>query len=98
MKEAAESRAVLENALGMLLRLGTYLSSAVIASGFVLALASNSRGMPIAAAGIALFILLPVARVAVMLFYFWRTKDYRLAAAAALVIAIVLLSYLLGTR
>jgi uncharacterized membrane protein len=98
MKEAAASRAILGNALGMLLRLGTYLSSTVIAAGLVLALASNSLGMTIAAAGIALFILLPVARVAAMLFFFWRTKDYRLAAAAALVMAIVLLSYLSGSH
>jgi uncharacterized membrane protein len=64
----------------------------------VLTLASNSLGLPIAAAGIALFILLPVARVATMLFFFWRARDYRLAAVAALVMAIVLLSYLLGAR
>jgi uncharacterized membrane protein len=91
MKDSLSSRAVLEAAMGRLLRQGTYFSSAIIALGLIFS-------MQLAAAGIAMFILLPMARVAMMLFFFLRGQDYRLAAAAALVMAIVLLSYLLGSR
>ncbi len=98
MRNASGSRAGIEKILELLLQHGTYLASAVIAAGLVLMLASNPVGTRIATAGIALFILLPVARVSAMLIFFLRAREYRLGAAAALVISIVLLSYLLGAR
>lgn len=98
MSKTSEPRAGLEEALERLLRYGTYLASAVIAVGFVLMLESSPVGARIATAGIALFILLPVARVSAMLIFFLRAREYRLGAAAALVMSLVLLSYLLGAR
>jgi uncharacterized membrane protein len=98
MRKTSESRAGIEKALELLLQHGTYLASAVIAAGLALMLASNPAGMRIATAGIVLFILLPVARVSAMLIFFLRAREYRLGAAAALVMSIVLLSYLFGAR
>jgi uncharacterized membrane protein len=54
--------------------------------------------MRIAAAGIALFIVLPLARVATMLVFFARSRDYRFSGIAALVLGIILFSYLVGAR
>jgi hypothetical protein len=98
MRTSADSRAGIEKFLELLLQHGTYLASAVIAAGLGLMLASHPAGMRIATAGIALFILLPVARLSAMLIFFLRAREYRLGAAAALVISIVLLSYLFGAR
>jgi uncharacterized membrane protein len=83
--------ASLEQVLGRLLHVGTYVASAVIAIGLVL-------GMRIATVGIVLFILLPVIRLAAMLVFFSRARDFRFAAIAALVLLIIALSFLAGTR
>lgn len=83
--------ASLEQVLGRLLHVGTYVASAVIALGLVL-------GMRIATVGIVLFIVLPVIRLAVMLMFFWRARDFRFAAIAALVLLIIGFSFLAGTR
>jgi uncharacterized membrane protein len=98
LKNAAAAAAGLERTLESLLRHGTRLASAIIAAGLVLVFASETVGLSVATAGIALFILLPVARVAAMLIFFVRAGDYRLATIAALVISIVVLGYLLGNR
>lgn len=98
MRKTTASRVGPERVLALLLHWGTYLASAVIAAGLIQVFASKPAGLDLAKAGIALFILLPVARVAAMLLFFLRERDYRLGAAAALVLLIVLLSYLVGTR
>ena len=54
--------------------------------------------MGIATAGIVLFILLPVLRVAAMLIFFLRARDYRYGAIAALVLLIISFSFFVGTR
>jgi hypothetical protein len=54
--------------------------------------------MRIAAIGIVLFILLPTLRVLLMLLVFIREGDFRLAATAGLVLAIILLGIFLGLR
>ena len=54
--------------------------------------------MLIAKVGIALFILLPTLRVLLMLLFFFRERDYRLAIIAALVLTIILLGFILGIR
>jgi uncharacterized membrane protein len=86
-----------EPALGSLLYYGTILASAVIALGLALALWLGAAGMPVATAGLVIFILLPVARVAAMLIFFLRAGDYKFGAIAALVMSIILLSFFLGT-
>ena len=90
--------AQLEHVLGRLLHYGTLLASAVIAAGLFLAAASGATGVRIATTGIVLFILLPVVRVGAMLTFFLRTRDYRFGAIAALVLLIMLFSYLVGAR
>jgi hypothetical protein len=46
--------------------------------------------------GIALFILLPVARVIVMVTAYLRQRDYRLSAIALLVLTVILLGFAVG--
>ena len=88
----------LEQQLGRLLHYGTLAAAAVVAAGLAIAFASDALGLPIATAGIALFILLPVLRVAAMLIFFLRARDYRYGAIAALVLFIILISFFIGAR
>jgi uncharacterized membrane protein len=88
----------LESLLGRLLHYGTLAASGLIALGLALRVASAPLGLDIAAAGIALFILLPALRVAVMLVFFLRSGDYRYSAIAALVLFIISFSFFIGTR
>jgi uncharacterized membrane protein len=96
----------LEELLAGLLRNGSWLASAAIGFGFILALIDFRFGtrnlailpnMRIAAMGIVIFILLPTLRVLLMLLVFIRGRDFRLAATAGLVLAIVLLGIVLGS-
>jgi uncharacterized membrane protein len=98
MKAGAALPGGLERSLGRLLQYGTVLASAVIALGLALALGSGPAGWRIATFGIVLFILLPVARVGAMLFFFLRGRDYKFGSIAALVMAIMLLSFFLGAN
>lgn len=98
MKFEAASSEELERLVARLLHYGTLSASAVIAAGFALGIASLRLGMGIAAAGIALFILLPVLRVAAMLVFFLRARDYRYGAIAALVLFIISISFISGVR
>ena len=98
MKAAAALPAPLERILAGLLYHGTYIASLVIALGLGLAFASNRAGERIAGVGIALFIVLPVARVGAMLIFFLRTRDHRFSAIAALVLVIIVISYIVGAR
>jgi len=96
----------LEELLAALLRYGTWLASATIGLGFAFALLDSSRmpnlailpNMRIATAGIVLFILLPSLRVLLMLAFFLRERDFRLAAIAGLVLAMILLGMVLGSH
>jgi uncharacterized membrane protein len=98
LKAAAASAGELENLLGRLLHHGTLAASGVIALGLALSVASAQLGMGVATAGITLFILLPVLRVATMLIFFLRARDYRYGAIAALVLLIISFSFFAGTR
>lgn len=97
----------LEELLAALLRGGSWVASAAIGLGFALALIDFRFGtrnlaflpnMGIAMTGIVLFILLPILRVLLMLFVFIRQSNFRLAGAALLVLAIILLGIVLGFR
>ena len=96
MKTGIASSPRLEPALGALLYYGTILASAVIALGLALARGLGAAGMRVATAGLVIFILLPVARVAAMLIFFLRAGDYKFGAIAALVMSIILLSFFLA--
>jgi uncharacterized membrane protein len=90
----------LERILAEVLHYGTWLASAVIAVGLALALGESIlsvSGLPIVTAGIAMFILLPVVRVILMLIVFVRERDYRFAAIAATVLAVIVLGLVVGT-
>jgi uncharacterized membrane protein len=98
MKAEAAPSGQLENLLGTLLHYGTLTASGVVALGLALSVAPGHLGSGIAAAGIALFILLPALRVAVMLVFFLRTGDYRYGAIAALVLLIISFSFFIGAQ
>ena len=74
-----------EGLLAGLLRYGSWLASGVIGSGLAMSLVGLS-GAQVVAAGVVLFISLPVLRVLVMLAVFLRDRDYRLAIVAAIVL------------
>lgn len=86
----------MESLLAAVLEYGSWVASAAIALGLLLATIDSQLGTRIATAGIALFILLPVLRVALMLVLFLRRRDYRFSAIAGLVLAIIFLGYVLG--
>ncbi|HQT78476.1 MAG: hypothetical protein B7Z80_24980 [Rhodospirillales bacterium 20-64-7] len=94
----------LEKLLARVLLQGTWIASAVVAAGLLLAFIRPSglppalAGMRVMTAGIALFIMLPVLRVLLMLIVFVRERDNRFAAIAALVLAIIILGTVLGIR
>ena len=104
MKADPASSDPLEILLARLLNDGTKAASGLIALGLALSLVSRplgmgmGMGMRVATAGIALFILLPALRVATMLFFFLRARDYRYGAIAALVLLIISISFFVGTR
>ena len=97
----------LETLVAALLRYGSWLASAAISLGFVLALIDSRfatrnlailPNMRIATMGIALFIMLPILRVLLMLLVFIREGDFRLAVTAGLVLAIILVGIVLAFR
>jgi hypothetical protein len=97
----------LESLLAGVLHYGSWLASAAIAVGLVLVLSASPMSahssavppnMHLVTIGIGLFILLPVLRVALMLIVFLRERDYRFSAIAALVLTILLVGSVLGTR
>jgi uncharacterized membrane protein len=95
----------LERLLARVLYAGTWLASVMIAIGIGLALidspagahgATNASDMRIVTAGIVLFILLPIVRVALMLIAFLRQRDFGLSAVAALVLLFISLGFVVG--
>jgi len=98
---------MLERLLAKVLQYGTWMASAIIGVGLVLALLDSRAvshnagvlsGMRIVSIGIVLFILLPAIRVLLMLFVFWQERDYRFSAIATLVLVILILGFLIGMR
>ncbi|HEX4461216.1 MAG TPA: DUF1634 domain-containing protein [Polyangia bacterium] len=93
----------LERRLATFLSAGTWLACVVIAVGLALAalgshVAFARHGLPIVTAGIALLVLLPVGRVLLMLVELLRVRDYRLAAVAGCVLAILAVGFIVGAR
>ena len=81
--------------LAGLLRYGTWLASGVTGLGLAMSLA-GVEGTSVVAAGVALFIALPVLRVLVMLGAFILNQDYRLAIVAAVVLMAILAGLAIG--
>lgn len=90
---SADAALALHHRVALVLRVGTWVASAVIAVGLVL-----PSGAPVVTTGIALFIALPIIRVTVMLVEFVRRRDYRIATIAALVLIIIVLGIALSVR
>jgi uncharacterized membrane protein len=86
----------MNRAVASLLQYGTWAASAVVAAGIVLALTGSSVGVRVMSVGIAILILLPVFRVALMLWYFLRARDYRFGAIAGVVLLVIGLGCALG--
>jgi FtsH-binding integral membrane protein len=91
----------IEPLLAGVLNFGTWLASVVIAAGLVLSLFQERTPFPTSAqvvtAGIGLFILLPILRVILMLTIFVKQRDYKFAAAAAVVLLIIFAGFAIGT-
>jgi uncharacterized membrane protein len=91
-----------EQIIAALLWYGTWFASALIATGVLLMAVKSLPASPgltgyeVVKAGVAVFILLPVARVALMLAIFLRESDYAYTLIAALVLAIIAAGVILG--
>jgi uncharacterized membrane protein len=93
-----------ERAIAGLLWYGTWLAAIIIAAGLALELLQrlarpllhNFGGLELVKAGVALFILLPVARVALMIAIFLRERDYAYTAISTLVLVIIAVSFWVG--
>ena len=81
--------------LAGLLRYGTWLASGVTGLGLALSLV-GVEGARVVAAGVALFIALPVLRVLVMLGAFILDQDYRLVIVTTVVLVTILAGLVIG--
>ena len=104
IRRVAGDRA-LESLLATTLQRGTWVAGGVIAIGLIMPLLGGGgahlmpgSGDRMVAAGIALLILLPVVRVALMLIAFIRERDFRFAAIAGLVLLIIVTGLIVGTH
>jgi uncharacterized membrane protein len=90
----------LEAALARLLDRGTWIGCLVIGVGLLVVLLGSARvpetGLHIVAAGVAVFIALPILRVALMAIVFLAERDYAFAAIAGSVLLIIALGAIAG--
>lgn len=95
----------LELTLARLLQVGTIVACVIIAFGVVLemlgrsaqiTISGNNTALDLVSIGIATFILLPVARVIVMLVSYLRTRDFGIAVMAGIVLVLMALGLLAG--
>ncbi|WP_447921620.1 DUF1634 domain-containing protein [Achromobacter aegrifaciens] len=101
MTPAADRQARRDRIIAGLLWYGTWIASALIAAGMALDLIAPDaalRGHELVKVGVALFILLPVARVALMLAIFLRERDYAYTGISALVLLIIAAGVVSGLR
>jgi uncharacterized membrane protein len=83
---------------------GTWLAAIIIAAGLAVGLLQrlvrpllhSFGGLELVKAGVALFILLPVGRVALMVAIFLRERDYAYTAISTLVLVIIGVSFWAG--
>jgi Protein of unknown function (DUF1634) len=107
MKSITRSLAPLDRLLALFLQYGTWSACAFIGVGVMLEAIANAGvvaegtdayGDKALTAGVALFIVLPLLRVALMLVVFVRQRNYRYVAIAATVLVIVATGCVLGVR
>lgn len=94
---------MLDRRLATFLQYGTWIASATIAVGMFLRtttamgeIGSARLATTAVTTGVAAFILLPILRLVLMLFIFFRQRDYCYAFIAALVLLIVGLGCAVG--
>ncbi|MBY4869151.1 DUF1634 domain-containing protein [Burkholderia sp. Bp9017] len=95
-----------DRAVAMLLRYGTMCACMLIAAGMLLGAGwpvadagmLGRDGHALAKAGVALFILLPVTRVALLMGIFLRERDWIHAVLSMLVLAIIAGGVVVGVR
>ena len=95
MSKGAVKAPQLEFLLAGLLCYGTWLAFGVTGLGLAMSLV-GAEGAPVVAAGVALFIALPVLRVLVMLGAFIVDQDYRLVIVATVVLITILAGLVIG--
>ena len=95
MSREADKAPQPELLLAGLLRYGTWLASGVTGLGLAMPLV-GVEGTSAVAAGVALFIALPVLRLLVMLGAFILDQDYRLVIVAAVVLMTILAGLVIG--
>ncbi|MCS2168867.1 DUF1634 domain-containing protein [Scandinavium sp. TWS1a] len=96
MKPTIENRKPQEPLLAVLLEYGTWLACTLIAAGMIITALEPSvalfpllSGYRLVKAGVAVFILLPVTRVAMMAIFFLRDRDYLYVAITVCVLTII---------
>jgi hypothetical protein len=101
MNRSPHLAAGLDHRLALVLRFGTWTACALIAAGLLLPRLSFDIGVVhvnLVIAGVALLIVLPVARVALMALWFAIHRERQFALIAITVLAIIVLSAVLGAH
>jgi uncharacterized membrane protein len=88
-----ERMQALDRRVAVVLNVGTWLASVIIALGIVL-----PRGLPVIMTGIALLIALPIVRVTLVMIHSLRARDRRMAAICAAVLLIIAFGIVLSVR
>lgn len=73
---------------------GVFLSSFLIFSGFGLRVCGSPAGLPLLRAGLLALLLTPAARVAMLIYGYWRGGEKYFALASFVVLALLALSAL----
>ncbi len=102
LNDDKDIREIQGRVIAALLRHGTWLASATIGAGLAVlwlrpmtgTIPFGVSGVALMKIGVALFIFLPVLRVALMLFLFARERDTVYTAISALVLAIMAAGFL----
>ena len=88
----------LDRLLANFLQWGTWAACASIGAGLLLDAHAGGSGAKALSAGVALFIMLPVLRVALMLAVFARQRNYLYVTIAAAVLAVIAAGCVIGIR
>jgi uncharacterized membrane protein len=88
----------LERVLGRVLRIGSMLSTSILALGLLVALVapSSAAGPAVIRAGLLVLLATPVARVVTSVFEYASDRDWLFASLTFVVLAIVVGSLLVG--
>lgn len=73
---------------------GVFLSLALISAGLAFGLGGSPYGAPLLRAGILALILTPAARVAMLVYGYWRGGEYHFALASFAVLGLLAVSLL----